>query len=383
MRTRWSRLGLLALLAVTLVLGPVPAANSQPTPPPATSRAAKLLDVKLEPGCVTNGPAQVRAYPDLWRFDGERFDWILQGPAGTSSGQLRWWEEDDMYEPLDFTLATGHYRLTIIRVARKQIVADHQFDVMRCVEVSSSCHAVTFTNPAGNPAARVVFGGGEYLDEHEEETDKGGTLTVRPGRSVRVETFHEEIWWKAYGPGVGRSRLPNAGSHYSEVIEQHCGPTRTRGVISCATARRGVLRAWFHPPDNKRLSYRLDKWNTPIRKGRPGADRYVKLRLRVESDYTFRSYTAAAALPYDRAENLPVVRCVTAKRRGPGVTFRNRGESRVRVAYRVGGGEKVVLRLKRGASAKVRVGSTTVRWHTNALRPTSRWRIDRGRGVLS
>lgn len=388
MRSRRFGLGRLALvigLAASVLLGPVPTAMSQPTEPPVAPRA-QLLGVELEAGCVDSGPAQVRAYPDLWQFGGERFDWALRGAAGSvSSGQVEWWEEDEQYGPLDFALAPGRYRLIITRVARQQVVADRQFDVLRCVRVATSCHAVSFMNPPGNPAVRVEFGGGEYLDEHEEETDKGGTLTVQPGRSVKVETFHEEIWWKAYGPRASRSSPPDAGEHYSEIIDQHCGPTRTRGVISCATGSRGILRAWFHPPNDRRLRYRIDKWNnTPIRDGHPGADRYLRLRPRVGSVYAFRSYTAAAALPYDRAEQLDVVRCVTASRRGQTVKFRNRSGSKVRVAYRIAGrGEKVVLKVKRGASARVRVGSNKVRWHTNALRPTSRWRIDRGRGVLS
>lgn len=395
---------MVALVTAALVFGLAPPASSQPTQPPvpaptsaapapaappsAPARSApvrkKLLAVRFEAGCVVRGPAEVRAYPDLWNFDGERFDWVLRGPTATTSGRVEWLAEDEQYGPLDFRLNPGRYGLIITRVGRNQVVVDKSFDVMRCVTVTTSCHAVTFANPAGNPAAWVEFAGGEYLDVHDEETGKGGSLTVKSGRSVTVRTYHEEIAWSAYGPGADReSSSPNAGEHYSELIEQHCGPTRTRGVISCATGRRGVVRAWFHPPDNRRLGYRIDKWDTTVRNGRPGRDRYLKLKLRVGPDYTFRSYSAAAALPYDRAEHLRVVRCVTAKRRGKTVRFHNPSGPTVRVAYRISGSPtKIVLRLKRGKSATIRVGSSTLRWHTNALRPTSRWRIDRGRGVL-
>lgn len=362
------------LVALMLIIGSAAAASAEPTP-----RASRLRDVSFEAGCVSRATTDVRASADVDSLGGRRLDWVLRGPDLVGSGIVPWFSEDEEYGPLDFTLAPGRYRLTISRVDRDQVVVDRAFDVLRCVTAKASCRAVTFRNPAGNRPVRIEHRGDDYLVDRNPK----GALTLPAGRSARVRSYSPVLQWEASGPGGDFAGSGTEGGGSEMVVSQHCGPTRTRGVVSCAIGRRGLVRAWLHPPDDRRLRYRVDDFYEPVRSGRVGRDRHLRLRLKPGQSYSFFSYRVGAAQPYDRAEPFEVVRCVTAKARPQEVRFRNPTYSTVRIAYRVVGSvQNTVIRLKADKSVTVPVAPGKLRWHTNAKRTVSRWRTDRGRGVL-
>jgi hypothetical protein len=202
---------------------------------------AHLRSIKVEvPECFE--PRNVRIGADLDDFAPRGLGWVLHGPAGVvDSGSLTWIADAEMYDPLDFALEQGRYRLIITLADEDLVVVDDEFDVLRCVTVEESCHAVTFTNPAGNPAVRVSWGPGIDSTHHEEEFAEGGEVSLEPGESRVVDAYWVDIHWEASGPKPELYSGPNAGEEQSSP-DQHCGATRTSGVVRCAPAGdRGVV----------------------------------------------------------------------------------------------------------------------------------------------
>ena len=79
-----------------------------------------------------------------------------------SGGTFAWSEDEGGGPGSQFfdDLIPGRHTLIVLDGAR--VVVATQFDVLRCVTVTSTgCRTVTFANPAENPAVRIKYGAGD------------------------------------------------------------------------------------------------------------------------------------------------------------------------------------------------------------------------------
>jgi hypothetical protein len=150
----------------------------------------------------------------------------------------------------------------------------------------------------------------------------------------------------------------------------------------CA-GRRPRRRRELSPSNDRGLRYRLTRdYGEFLGRGkRVGADGQARLELG-PGYYTFRSYTADNALPYDRAAFI-VPPCVTAIEKCHAVKFKNPSDEKVAITYRrEGETQGTTIRLAYGRAKTVAVASGTLTWEVAAYQSDALWTIKPGRGSV-
>jgi hypothetical protein len=348
-----------------------------------SSFGVEMEDCEFHPGGV-----RVYAYVGDDEPTDRDIEWVLLGPGGVveASGRLEWDAESRFYESVvgDFSLEVGHYRVNVTMVDEARVIVQGEFNIVHCVSAEAGCHAVTFTNPPGNPPVRVRYGPSQTEDWPDQDPGKGGSMVLQPGQSRAVDTFHYEISWEAFGPADRDVKVPNAGGDYSELPDQHCGPTMTRGVIGCAVNGRGTVDARLSPPSSRGLRYRIVHEMEPgeLASGRVGSNRRVQMEVPAGFSYIFRSYTSGHVMPYDQAW-IDVPPCVTAVQTCHTIKFSNPSDATVAVSYRPSGRQRnSTVRIKAGRSRTVSVPPGQLTWRATAKLGVGLWELDPGRGSL-
>ncbi len=140
-------------------------------------------------------------------------------------------------------LSRGDYRLDLYEPGGTVALTSDPISVVDCVAVTVSCQAITFANPATNPAVDVVYGTPEEMGS---EDDPGALeeLTVPPGRSTRVRTSATEIEWFALSLGGSTSEpTVSLAGEGTEQIPVDCGvPISITAAVSCSAAGRSPAR---------------------------------------------------------------------------------------------------------------------------------------------
>ncbi len=352
-----------------------------------TVREADLLPISLVSD-ECGGPVEVRA--EFEKFAGRDLEWVLQDSPSTgtgASGRLAWIADEGFYDDLSFSPDPGRYRITVTLVAEARVVVDAEFEILGCVTAAAGCHSVTFSNPQGGPAVRVRYGPAQGEDWPDQDSGNDGEAILQPGETRAIPILYYEIYWKAMAAATERG-VPKsgAGEHYSELPDQHCGPTMTRGTVRCASARRGTVDAWLSPPSERGVRYRIvdDMSGKPIdRGGRVGKDGRVHGELPV-GGYVFRSYTDDEVLPYDQAW-FQVERCVvTAVPKCRAARFTNPTGYDVEIRYRSedSADSSGTTRIGAGKTKTVPMASGKLSWRAYVDEADALWQVEAGRGSV-
>ena len=109
--------------------------------------------------------------------------------------------------------------------------------MLPCVRVTRSCRAVTFTNPAGNPAAYVTYGGHKKRARFD--------LDLAPGVSSTVRADYARIDYVAmtsddgYALGKGSVKVKQHCKH--GVAQPGTNAVQTQAVTTCGAGGPGTL----------------------------------------------------------------------------------------------------------------------------------------------
>lgn len=207
----------------------------------------------------------------------------------------------------DFTVAglsAGGYHLDLFveDVAAPTSILDVQvasldFDVIGCVTATVTCQAITFANPAANPALELNVSG--------DDPDGGSTdltLTLAPGATRVVRTGRTTIDWFA-GTGVATDLsqlIALAGTDAAVSIPQSCGDPSSSIRASCAEDESATLTLSVdHLADETIQWVILDPFRTEVASGRVNAngrtsDRFKAL-LPGAGRYEYRLYVNGTA----------------------------------------------------------------------------------------
>ena len=231
-----------------------------------------------------------------------KLDYVLTGPGdyrktGTVTVKV------EKAHPLGLSsVKLGTYRLTLARHGSTSLVADETFDVLPCVQVKASCHAVTFTNPVGNPSAYVMYRGHKKTQSFD--------VDVAPGTSRTVRADYSTIDYQAFGYYDSIDRAPARLGDDDVSVKQHCSTpaaqpgsnaVQSTGEIGCSDdsglAYVGV--EWSVQPSVKKASYELvDASGKKIKSGSfSGGKR--KSFLLPAGTYHYRSYANKLATPFE------------------------------------------------------------------------------------
>lgn len=360
-----ARLPLLGMVLVLAVINWafVPTAAADPGEP-----SDEKPSIRVDAECLgPDIPPRAEVNVNLWGLglDGRQLEWEMERDGNRVSGGTFAWSEDEGGGPgsqFFDDLIPGRHTLTVLDGAR--VVVATQFDVLRCVTVTSTgCRTVTFTNPAENPAVRIKYGAGDVDTSYDDENvDDGRAVTVPPGSQRTVRTLRHHFGWGATGAAPPNGRRSFAGEDYEVEVPQHCGATMTRAAVHCSTGGLAVVDLWFRPPHGRQVTYKIIDLYDVVRSGRVGADDHVRLWL-PSSYYTLRAYTNAAVLPYERVD-FQVVPCLRVQVRCDSAKFINSNydqdyDVRVRTSS---AGKATVIRVEAERSKKIAISPGSVRW---------------------
>ncbi|GAB2568298.1 hypothetical protein GCM10009593_01570 [Microlunatus antarcticus] len=272
------------------------------------------LDV--DPGCATGtGKAKVAGY--VYTPTKVKLDYVLTGTGLRKTGTVKTKAD----RPVSFSLPsvrTGSYHLTVALHGRTDLVADATFDVLPCVTVKASCRAVTFTNPAGNPAAYGLYRGHKKNQDFELDLAPGASLTVRADHSK----IDYDLTSDDSGLGNGTIKVKQSCKHGAAQPDSHA--LQTTGYVGCAqsAAKADVQLGWSAQPSLKKLRFEvLDAQQAVVAKGTPKGGREKDLSLAAGS-YTYRSYANGLAKPFEDVAFV-VLGCVEITPRCEAIELRN------------------------------------------------------------
>ena len=210
----------------------------------------------VNPRCA---PGTGKARPKAGVATGTRvtLDWVLTGSGLRKTGTVKVKKADRESSISLREVRLGRYRLTLALHGKTAPVGDQTFDVLPCVVVKSTCRAVTFTSPAGNPVAEVVHGGHKKRQQF--------TLSLAPGASRTVRADYSKIDLEVYGE---TEETPAHLGHGTVKVKQKCkharalpgsGAIQTSGFASCGTGGAGaeVALGWSVQPSVTRATYEV------------------------------------------------------------------------------------------------------------------------------
>lgn len=213
---------------------PLPAEPAEDSASPSPSPDAEITpnselsdDVWVEvysTDCSVDGaPTQVEIELFNMTDAGVGVSWQLTGSAGViASGEAMVNDSASVAVP---DLGVGSYHLSVS--ADGQTIGGTSFQVAECMtgsasaaSASGSCGTATFSNPAGNPAISVVYGGPDATD-----IDDFSFVEVAPGGSATISTKLERLTWVGYWlSDQGDSGIAGSGELQ---INQDCDTTPT------------------------------------------------------------------------------------------------------------------------------------------------------------
>ena len=262
--------------------------------------------VDVSAGCASGtGKAKVAGY--VYTSAKLKLDYALTGANVSRTGTVKTKAD----RPVAFGLPSvraGAYRLVLTVHGKGDAVGDVTFDVLPCVVVKASCRAVTFTNPAGNPAAFGRYSG--------HRRDQDFEIDLAPGASLTVRADHSKIDYDLSADDPSSSTL----GHGTVKVKQSCshGPAQpdshalqTSGFVGCAQpgALAHVQLGWSVQPSLKKLHFELlDAQQAVVAAGTPKGGREKDLNLPAGS-YTYRSYANGFAQPFEDT-SFVVLTCV-------------------------------------------------------------------------
>jgi hypothetical protein len=326
--------GVVVLAVVASVLGLAPASAApatvpapvrhllaeahQPAAKPSTTVERHALRIPGEeeeqtfvgfnPGCATGG-GKVKPNAFVYAETKLKLDWVLTGTGLHKKGTVKTKVDRTVALKLP-TVRAGDYRLTLALHKKTDLVADETFDVLPCVAVKATCRAVTFTNPAGNPAAYVTYSGHKKSQEFD--------LELAPGASRTVRADYTKIDYDASSDDPDADT--DALGHGTITVKQHCshGPAQpadnavqTFGFAGCSLggAPADVSLSWSVQPSVAQRRYEvLGAGQQVVAQGsfKGGHDTDVTLPA---GTYTYRSYANAILQPFEDV-SFTVLACV-------------------------------------------------------------------------
>jgi hypothetical protein len=251
------------------------------------------LDV--EPSCAS-GSSKAEVGASVYTSTKVTLDYVLTGTDLRRTGTVRTRAD----RPVSFSLPSlraGSYRLTVALHGTTDPVGDASFQVLPCVTVKARCRAVTFTNPAGNPAAYGLYSGHKKSQDFELDLAPGESLTVRADYSkIDYDVSADD---EASGLGRGTVKVKQSCSHAPAQPDSHA--IQTSGYVGCASpaSTAPVELRWSVQPSLKKLRYEvLDAQGRVVAKGTPKGGRSTGKTLAAGS-YTYRSYANGLARPFE------------------------------------------------------------------------------------
>jgi hypothetical protein len=145
-------------------------------------------------------------------------------------------------------LAAGSYSLELfVGEEGGEPAGSFDFDVLGCLRTTVSCQAITFDNPAGNPAVVLNVSG-----DDPDGGSSDATFTLAPGAAKTVRTGRTHIdWFAGTATGSDDSQvIALAGDLVGVPIPQRCGDPATTVRIGCSAggAAAGLSLSISHLP---------------------------------------------------------------------------------------------------------------------------------------
>lgn len=264
--------------------------------------------VGVNPGCAT-GKGKVKPNAFVYSETKLKLDWTLTGTGVSKKGTVKTKVDRSVSLKLP-TVRAGDYRLTLSLHGKTDLVADETFDVLPCVVVKATCRAVTFTNPAGNPAAYVTYSGHKKSQEFDVE--------LAPGASRTVRADYSKIDYDASSDDPDATT--DALGHGTIKVKQHCthGPAQpadnavqTFGFAGCSVGGTPatVTLSWSVQPSVSQRRFEIvGAGQQVVASGsfKGGRDTDVTLPA---GTYTYRSYANAIVAPFEDV-SFTVLGCV-------------------------------------------------------------------------
>jgi hypothetical protein len=334
----------LALVAGVLGLGPASAApGAAPAPvrqvlaeahhragahaSTGTRQALRLPGDDVEaylfvnPRCAPGqGKATLRAGVDASAK--VKLDWVLTGGGVRKTGTVKVKKVDRDTSISLPKLRKGSYRLTLALHGKTALVADQTFDVLPCVVVRATCRAVTFTNPAGNPVAEIVYGGHKKSQQF--------TLSLEPGASRTVRADYSKIDYDIYGEtdedlaDLGRATVKVKQKCRHDPALPGSQAIQTSGFASCSAqgAPAPVTLGWSVQPSVSKATYEVrDAGQQLVASGKVKGGREADVGL-APGTYTYRSLANQLTQPFEEL-SFSVYACVQVTPRCRAVEVEN------------------------------------------------------------
>lgn len=317
--------------------------------------------VDVVPACASGtSKAKVKAY--VYTSTKVKLDYVLTGTGLRKTGTVRTKAD----RPVSFTLPsvrTGSYRLALTLHGKTDLVGDATFDVLPCVKVKASCHAVTFTNPAGNPAAYGFYSGHKKNQDFELDLAPGASLTVRADYST-IDYYLTADDDNGSSLGHGTVKVKQSCSH--GPARPGSNAVRTSGFVGCAQggASAQLQLSWSVQPSLKKPSYEvLDSQQAVVAHGSVRGGHEKDLSLPAGS-YTYRSHANGLVEPFEDIAFV-VLTCIEVTPKCQAIELRN--PNAVAVVAGVVPGDDEESDDEYGEPVTVGAGaSVTVPWHSTS-----------------
>lgn len=251
-----------------------------------------------------------------------KLDWVLTGTGLRKTGTVTTKVERPVSLKLP-SVRTGDYRLTLALHGKADLVADETFDVLPCLVVKATCRAVTFTNPAGNPAAYVDYRGHKKNQDFDVEVAPGASRTVRADYSkIDYESSTDDPDASTNALGGGTVKVKQSCAH--GPAQPADNPVRTSGFAACSTAGAPVpvSLGWSAQPSVTKGRYEvLGADQLVVAQGSFKGGRDTDLTL-AAGTYTYRSYANGIVQPFEDV-SFVVLACVQVTPRCRAIQVRN------------------------------------------------------------
>jgi len=273
--------------------------------------------LEVVPSCAS-GRSRTRVDAVVFTTTKVKLDYVLTGTDLRKTGTVKTKAD----RPVSFKLPsvrTGAYRLTLTLHGTTDLVGDASFDVLPCVTVKAGCRAVTFTNPAGNPAAYGLYSGHKKNQDFEVDLAPGASLTVRADYSKidydLTADDHPDL-------GRGTIKVKQSCAHGPAQPTDHA--LQTSAFVGCASSGSlaSVELGWSVQPSLKKLRYEvLDAGQDVVADASFKGGRHADLSLAAGA-YTYRSHANGLAQPFEDI-SFVVLACVEVTPRCRAIELRN------------------------------------------------------------
>lgn len=270
--------------------------------------AEPMLTVRQ--GCASG---KTKAKPSAYLYSTVKvtLDYRLTGRGVNKKGTVTLKKNKDVTLKLP-SVGVGSYDLTLTRHKSSTSVGSQSFDVLPCVQVTTSCHAITFSNPNGNPAAVVDYGLRKSRIPFE--------IRLAPGASRTVRADDEKTSYAVFGldadadlgHGTAKVKVKKCAAAPAQPDQNAiqtfayagCAPAGTPGATG------EVSITWAAQSSLKNATYTLAPAQADVTKtGSVKAQKDVTLDL-APGTYRYRTYANGIATPFEDV-GFVVLTCAT------------------------------------------------------------------------